>query len=188
MSTWDTQSVRRSMTCSSTEGASTLLGPEEAATIVELLADTSSGPPAARVQKETFDAGPERKSRFGPHSHPVSAPRNMLDEGLEPLMPRSLKRMESRVPQFEWTESDDEEWASDKRSVEIYSVDNQGHIEHVDTDLDFNVLTVLVDGSSSNSTVRRDVDSNRQDDIPRMVFLCGKDPGWRTVLLEASPP
>lgn len=132
------------------EGASTLLGPEEAATIVELLADTSSGPPAARVQKETFDAGPERKSRFGPHSHPVSAPRNMLDEGLEPLMPRSLKRMESRVPRFEWTESDDEEWASDKRSVEIYSVDNQGHIERVDTDLDFNVLTVLVDGSSSN--------------------------------------
>src|ERR1035441_10904641 len=88
------------------EGASTLLGPGQAAGLARLLVLAAAGrgdPPAGNtVPARTFLAGPLRKNPFGPETLLVRRRRNMVDEDLEPLLPRRLRRLEARIPRFDW--------------------------------------------------------------------------------------
>jgi neutral ceramidase len=132
------------------EGASTLLGPKEAATLVYLL-QTAQNNSSSRVTAESFRAGPARSNRFGPSMLLVRKPRNMVDEDLEPLVPRRLRWLESRIPRFEWTEDADADWQTYKRHVTVYAKGRgQFTYTEIDMDSDFNFLTVLEDGRTSD--------------------------------------
>src|ERR1035438_5018287 len=84
------------------EGASTLLGPGQAAGLARLLVLAAAGhgdPPSGNpVPARTFLAGPLRKNPFGPETLLVRRRRNMVDEDLEPLLPRRLRRLEACRP------------------------------------------------------------------------------------------
>jgi len=71
----------------------------------------------------------------------------MVDEDLEPLVPRELRRMESRIPRFDWNEEPAGDWHSDVRQIAIY-VNEQGW-RKLDTDRGLNVLTVLSEADRS---------------------------------------
>ena len=139
------------------EGASTLLGPGQAAGLARLLFLTASGrgdsPSAEIVPTQRFAPGPRRKIGFVLQSLLVRRKRNMVDEDLEPFVPRELRRMESRIPRFSWIEAPAGDWHSDQRQIAIY-VNEQGW-RKLDTDRGFNFLTVLLeaDQSTRNYTV-----------------------------------
>ena len=96
------------------EGASTLLGPGEAEGLARLLVLAAEGrgdPPSGDiVPARTFRAGPRRKNAFGPETLLVRRQRNMVDEDLEPLLPRQLRRLEARIPRFNWDEDPAGDW------------------------------------------------------------------------------
>jgi neutral ceramidase len=129
------------------EGASTLLGPQEADMLVCLLNGAQPVPAADRVSPKTYHTGPVRKHAFGPDTLLVRRPRNMVDEDLEPLIPRRLRRLESRVPRFEWSEERTDDWNVPKRAVGVLARPiGSATWTEVDNDRGLNILTVLVDG------------------------------------------
>jgi hypothetical protein len=129
------------------EGASTLLGRDEAAMLVCMLQSVQPVEPVEDVPEQTFRAGPKRKHTFGPDTLLVTRPRNMIDEDLEPLIPRRLRRLESRIPRFEWSEERAGDWSVPLRSVsiEVRRADAVAW-EEFDNDRGVNILTVLADG------------------------------------------
>jgi neutral ceramidase len=137
------------------EGASTLLGPGEAAGLARLLvlAAEGRGDPASGdiVPAGTFLAGPRRKNAFGPETLLVRRKRNMVDEDLEPLLPRQLRRLEARTPRFDWDEDPAGDWHVDARQVAVYTNENGVWCEH-DTDRGLNFLTVLSEADKSTRT------------------------------------
>ncbi len=137
------------------EGASTLLGPGEAEGLTRLLVLAAEGrgdPPSGdTVPARTFRAGPRRKNVFGPETLLVRRKRNMVDEDLEPLLPRQLRRLEGRIPRFDWDEDPAGDWHVDARQVAIYTNENQVWREQ-DTDRGLNFLTVLSAADKSTRT------------------------------------
>ena len=133
------------------EGASTLLGPGQAAGLARLLTLAAAGradPPSAEtIPTQRFAPGPRRKIGFVSQSLPICRKRNMVDEDLEPLVPRELRRMESRIPRFDWNEEPGGDWHSDARQIAIY-VNEQGW-RKLDTDRGLNFLTVLSEADRS---------------------------------------
>ena len=129
------------------EGASTLLGPNEADVLACLLRTASPVAAVEHVPEQTFRAGPKRKNTFGPDTLLVRRPRNMLDEDLEPLIPRRLRRLESRIPRFEWSEEREEDWQVPKRAVSVWTR-GPGWPSWYEfaTDRGGNFLTILADG------------------------------------------
>ena len=130
------------------EGASTLLGPGQAAGLARLVtkaADGPADPPAGEtVPSQTFRAGPLRKIPFGPECLLVRRRRNMVDEDLEPLLPRQLRRLDSRIPRFTWEEDSAGDWHTDARQVAVYA-QQDGVWQEQDTDRGLNFLTVLAE-------------------------------------------
>jgi neutral ceramidase len=128
------------------EGASTLLGPGQAAGLARLLAQAAGGrsdpPSAGQVPARTFPAGPLRRNPFGPETLLVRRRRNMVDEDLEPLLPRNVRRLEARIPRFDWDEDPAGDWHSAARHVAVYA-NRDGVWRELDTDRGFNFLTVL---------------------------------------------
>jgi hypothetical protein len=134
------------------EGASTLLGPGQAAGLARLLALAAEGrgdPPSGdTVPARSFLPGPRRRNAFGPESLLVRRPRNMVDEDLEPLLPRQLRRLEARIPRFDWDEDPAGDWHADVRRIAIYA--NQDSVwQEKDTDRGLNFLTVLAEANKS---------------------------------------
>src|ERR1035438_5971894 len=75
----------------------------------------------------------------------------MVDEDLEPLLPRQLRRLEARIPRFDWDEDPAGDWHADARQVAIYArEDGVWRVKDTDRGLDF--LTVL---SEASHTTRR---------------------------------
>ncbi len=137
------------------EGASTLLGPGEAEGLARLLVLAAAGrgdqPSGDIVPAQTFLAGPRRKNAFGPETLLVRRKRNMVDEDLEPLVPRRLRRLEARIPRFDWSEDPAGDWHVDARQVAIYTNENEVWHEH-DTDRGLNFLTVLSEADKFTRT------------------------------------
>ena len=137
------------------EGASTLLGPGEAAGLARLLVQAAGehgGPPAGdNVPSQTFRAGPRRKNPFGPESLLVSRKRNMVDEDLEPLLPRQFRRLEARIPRFTWEEDPTGDWLTAARQVAIFARQD-GVWQEEDTDRGLDFLTVLTAAGHSRRT------------------------------------
>jgi Neutral/alkaline non-lysosomal ceramidase, N-terminal len=132
------------------EGASTLLGPGEAASLDYLLSNAQSYQAINQVPKTAFQAGPLRSNKFGPSFLGIWLPRNTIDEDLEPLIPRRLRRLESRIPRFEWTEDESGDWQTATRRVSVYvKPKDQMAYEEFDTESGFNFLTVIVDARTS---------------------------------------
>ncbi len=133
------------------EGASTLLGPGQAAGLARLLSLTAAGrgdPPSGEtISAQRFAPGPRRKIGFVLESLLVRRKRNMVDEDLEPFIPRELRRMESRIPRFEWNEAPAGDWHSEQRQIAIYV--NEQTWRKLDTDRGFNFLTVLSEADQS---------------------------------------
>jgi len=134
------------------EGASTLLGRGQAAGLARLLALAAAGrgdPPSGdTVPARTFLAGPRRKHAFGPETLLVRRRRNMVDEDLEPLLPRQLRRLEARIPRFDWDEDPAGDWHTDVRRIAIYAYE-EGVWQEKDTDRGLNFLTVLAEADQS---------------------------------------
>ena len=132
------------------EGASTLLGPGQAAGLARLLVLAAGGrgdPPSGdTIPARSFLAGPRRKNAFGPETLLVRRRRNMVDEDLEPLLPRQLRRLEARIPRFDWDEDPAGDWHTDARQVAIYA-NEKGRWQEKDTDRGLNFLTVLAEAS-----------------------------------------
>jgi neutral ceramidase len=128
------------------EGASTLLGPGQAAGLARLLALAAAGrsdaPSTGQLSARTFLAGPLRRNAFGPETLLVRRRRNMVDEDLEPLLPRRLRRLEARIPRFDWDEDPAGDWHTDVRQAAIYA-NREGVWREFDTDRGLNFLTVL---------------------------------------------
>jgi neutral ceramidase len=137
------------------EGASTLLGPGEAEGLARLLVLAATGRTDRAdgdiVPAQTFRAGPRRKNAFGPETLLVRRKRNMVDEDLEPLVPRRLRRLEARIPRFDWEEDPAGDWHVDARQVAIYTNENEVWREQ-DTDRGLNFLTVLSEADKSSRT------------------------------------
>jgi neutral ceramidase len=137
------------------EGASTLLGPGQAAGLARLAALAAAGssdpPSAEQVPARTFPAGPPRRNPFGPETLLVRRRRNMVDEDLEPLLPRAVRRLEARIPRFEWEEDPSGDWRTDLRRVAIYA-NREGLWRELDTDRGFSFLTVLAAADLSRRT------------------------------------
>ena len=134
------------------EGASTLLGPGQAAGLARLAALAATGradPPSGdTVPARTFLPGPPRHNAFGPETLLVRRRRNMLDEDLEPLLPRQIRRQEARIPRFEWDEDPAGDWHTDARQLAIYALE-EGRWQEKDTDRGLNFLTVLAEADHS---------------------------------------
>src|ERR1019366_786939 len=124
------------------EGASTLLGPGQAAGLAR---------PAAPVPARPFLPGPPRHNAFGPETLLVRRRRNMVDEDLEPLLPRQIRRQESRIPRFDWDEDPAGDWHTDARQLSIFAFE-EGLWRERDTDRGLNFLTVL---AAADRSVRR---------------------------------
>ena len=137
------------------EGASTLLGPGQAEGLARLLSLAAAGqgdPPSGdTVPARNFLAGPRRAIAFGPETLLVRRRRNMVDEDLEPLLPRQLRRLEPRIPRFEWDEDPAGDWQAAARQVAIYA-DENGVWREKDTDRGLDFLTVL---AAASHTARR---------------------------------
>jgi neutral ceramidase len=131
------------------EGASTLLGPHEEAMLVCLLNRAATLPiPSATVPAREFLPGPLRKNEFGPQTLLVRRPRNMVDEDLEPLIPRRLRRLESRIPRFQWSEPASLDWNVKDRRVAIYTrILGSSAWTEQDNDGGVNFLIVLADST-----------------------------------------
>jgi Neutral/alkaline non-lysosomal ceramidase, N-terminal len=132
------------------EGASTLLGPGEAKSLDCLLRNAQSYDATVYVPAVAFRAGPLRSNKFGPGLLAIRIPRNTIDEDLEPLIPRRLRRLESRIPRFEWTEDESGDWQTESRRASIFAKPKaQMAYEQIDADSGFNFLTVIVDARTS---------------------------------------
>src|ERR1035441_8777814 len=79
-------------------------------------------PPGTPVPAATFLPGPPRHNAFGPETLLVRRRRNMVDEDLEPLLPRQIRRQEARIPRFEWDEDPAGDWHTDVRRLSIYAL------------------------------------------------------------------
>jgi hypothetical protein len=134
------------------EGASTLLGPGQAAGFARLAALAAVGhadPPSPDiVPARTFLPGPPRQNAFGPETLLVRRRRNMVDEDLEPLLPRQIRRQEARIPRFDWDEDTAGDWHTDVRRLSIYALED-GLWQEKDTDRGLNFLTVLAEADHS---------------------------------------
>jgi neutral ceramidase len=134
------------------EGASTLLGPGQAAGLARLAALAAAGhvdPPSAdTIPARTFLPGPARHNAFGPETLLVRRRRNMVDEDLEPLLPRHIRRQEARIPRFEWHEVPAGDWRTDVRRLSIYAFE-EGLWREKDSDRGLNFLTVLAEADHS---------------------------------------
>jgi neutral ceramidase len=138
------------------EGASTLLGADEAEMLTCLLQRASPVAASDTAPERTFRAGPKRKNTFGPDTLLVRRPRNMLDEDLEPLIPRRLRRLESRIPRFEWSEERAGDWNVSKRSVRILTRRSPSSPwQEFEDDRGVNILTVLADGGPAGREHKR---------------------------------
>ena len=137
------------------EGASTIFGPQEGNVISGLLLqlaakpDTKNSSPGQTIPSVTFKLGPKPLIPFGAQFQ--GERRNSLDEDLEPDMPHSLVRLNSRAPRFEWDEDKTMDWNTSMRSVSIY--ERKGgqwkplvNGDQLEDDGGPNLLTVLVDG------------------------------------------
>jgi neutral ceramidase len=140
------------------EGASTIFGPKEGEVISGLLQKLATRPDTTPVHSSsagptipsvTFRLGPKPLIPFGAQFQ--GERRNSLDEDLEPDMPHSLVRLNSRAPRFEWDEDKNMDWNTKMRSVSIY--EKKGgqwkpllNGDHLEDDDGPNLLTVLVDG------------------------------------------
>jgi neutral ceramidase len=128
------------------EGASTLLGPGEAEGLARLLSLAATGhadpPSGLTVPPRTFLPGPRRQNPFGPETLLVRRQRNMVDEDLEPLLPRRFRRQEARIPRFDWDEDVAGDWHTDLRHLAIYALEDGLWIE-MDSDRGLNFLPVL---------------------------------------------
>jgi hypothetical protein len=65
---------------------------------------------------------------------------------LEPLLPRQLRRQETRIPRFAWDEDPAGDWHADVRQIAIY-VNESGAWREIDTDHGLNFLTVLAEAT-----------------------------------------
>ena len=90
------------------EGASTLLGPGEAAGLARLLVLAAEGrgdpPSAGTVPAQSFRAGPRRKMPSVPKPCWCAASATWWTKIWSPCLPRHLRRLESRIPRFDWDE------------------------------------------------------------------------------------
>ena len=167
------------------EGASTLLGPGQAAGLARLLSLAAAGRGDSRsaetIPTQRFAPGPRRKIGFVLQSPLVGRKRNMVDEDLEPFVPRELRRMESRIPRFDWNEEPAGDWHSDQRQIAIYV--NEQIWRKLDTDRGLNFLTVLseADQSTRNYTVLWIPSGVRDPPVP----LPCTDPHRKRVLFPA---
>jgi hypothetical protein len=154
------------------EGASTLLGPGQAAGLARLLSLAAAGrgdPPSPEiVPAQRFAVGPRRKIGFVLQPVLVRRKRNMVDEDLEPLVPRELRRMESRIPRFDWMEEPAGDWQADVRRIAIYA-NEQGTWRKLDTDRGLNFLTVLAE--ADQSTRKYSVLWIPSDSLPRQLLI-----------------
>jgi neutral ceramidase len=134
------------------EGASTLLGPGQAAGLARLAALAAAGhvdPPSAdTIPARTFLPGPARHNAFGPETLLVRRRRNMVDEDLEPLLPRQIRRQEARIPRFDWDEDPAGDWRTDVRRLSIDAFE-EGLWREKDSDRGLNFLTVLAEADHS---------------------------------------
>jgi neutral ceramidase len=153
------------------EGASTLLGPGQAEGLARLVvlaaADHADPPSGDTVPARTFLPGPPRKNAFGPETLLVRRKRNMVDEDLEPLLPRHVRRQETRIPRFDWDEDPVGDWHTDARQLAIYAFE-EGVWQEKDTDRGLNFLTVLAEADHS---MRRYTALWIPPDSPRDKFL-----------------
>jgi hypothetical protein len=135
------------------EGASTLLGPGQAAGLARLLALAAQGrgdPPSGdTVAAQSFLAGPRRKNAFGPETLLVRRRRNMVDEDLEPLLPRQLRRLEPSP--LRWWNRPPPATAFDARQIAV-SRNEQGWRNWTPIGPDF--LTVLSEADQSTRVHR----------------------------------
>src|SRR5207245_10637353 len=142
------------------------------------------------VAAQQFRAWPVRQNPFGPETLLVRRARNMVDEDLEPLMPRRLRRLESRIPRFGWPESGDFDWRVADRMVTVWTrpPGSSRWIEY-ETDRGGHFLTVPAEATAS---------ANRQPAIPQQPALC-KPPAhaasshqfyirWKTPSHRANTP
>jgi neutral ceramidase len=137
------------------EGASTIFGQAEGDVISRLLEGLATkGFANARsserdIRSVTFNLGPPPLIPFGPQFQ--GERRNSLDENLEPDLPDSLVRLNSRAPRFEWDEDERMDWDTEHRSVSIYKREGNRWqpllISNLtEDDNGSNLLTVLVNG------------------------------------------
>jgi neutral ceramidase len=125
------------------EGGSTELGPDEATGIVYLLTHAVSEQRAELVPAARFMPGKARDPQFGPDLPLLRVPRNMIDDDLDPLLPAAERRLESRIPRFNWDEDRKGDFNPQSRRVSVHLADGSLIAEdRTSTDL----LTVF-DGS-----------------------------------------
>ena len=151
MNTSATPPPRRNTGCSSTRAlppCSARDRPPDCARLLSLTAAGRGDPPSGEtISAQRFAPGPRRKIGFVLESLLVRRKRNMVDEDLEPFIPRELRRMESRIPRFEWNEAPAGDWHSEQRQIAIYV--NEQSWRKLDTDRGFNFLTVLSEADQS---------------------------------------
>ena len=151
MNTSATPPPRRNTSCSSTRALPPCSVPGQAAGLARLLSLAAAGrgdsPSAETIPTQRFAPGPRRKIGFVLQSLLVRRKRNMVDEDLEPFVPRELRRMESRIPRFDWNEEPAGDWHSDQRQIAIYV--NEQIWRKLDTDRGLNFLTVLSEADQS---------------------------------------
>jgi neutral ceramidase len=131
------------------EGSSTMYGKNQGKVLGELLKKVATAPPASPADKPQpvsrlkFDAGGKWPYRFGPEL--FGERYNLPYQNLEPLMSDSQGRVVDNAPRFQWDEPAAADWEEPHRSVTILQ-QRDGAWYEADTDLNFNILTVLVDG------------------------------------------
>src|ERR1035441_6783605 len=108
----------------------------------------TSYPPLPSSPAAPSRPGPPRHNAFGPETLLVRRRRNMVDEDLEPLLPRQIRRQEARIPRFDWDEDPAGDWHTDLRRLSIYALE-EGRWQEKDTDRGLNFLTVLAEADPS---------------------------------------
>jgi len=135
------------------EGSSTLFGKQEGPAISRLLtrvAREPNAPLAQQVAGAAYNGGSKIKINFGPQF--FGERRDLIEEGLEPVMPDLQWRLNTSAPRFLWHEGPENDWSADKRKVAI-QVKRENGWEQLQTstepedDAGWNLLTVLVEGT-----------------------------------------
>jgi len=135
------------------EGASTELGPDEAEGIIKLLTNVhGEKKPPSEVDKQTFKPGKWREQTFGLDLPLLRVPRNTVDDDLQPLYPEKLRRLESRVPRFVWTEGVSGDNKQGDRHVSLYSDSATKPVAEDRTSTD---LLTLFDGTMEPSNGKK---------------------------------
>jgi len=129
------------------EAGSTELGPREAEGIVTLLKSAKAETAGDSVPQQSFMPGMSRS--FGPELTLLRVPRNMVDDDLQPVVPLRLKRLESRIPRFTWTENSSGDKHPDRRHVSLYAkTANQASYSLLNEDRRSTDFITVVDGAS----------------------------------------